>query len=134
MPASGIYKGLAYNLLNGVVIMSVRELIYPLNSSRIFIDHQPQMVFAVTTLFRQLLKNNTVALAKTGKLFNLPVIYTPVEKNVSVVLSGRSYWPGIPVIKRSLMNLAEDAAPIEAEKRPGVKIDFPGADGAGSGL
>lgn len=134
MPASGIYKGLAYNLLNGVVIMSVRELIYPLNSSRIFIDHQPQLVFAVTTLFRQLLKNNTVALAKTGKLFNLPVIYTPVEKNVSVVLSGRSYWPGIPVIKRSLMNLAEDAALIEAEKRPRVKTDFPGADGAGSGL
>lgn len=80
MPASGIYKGVAYNLLNRMVIMSVRELIYSLNSSRIFIDHQPQLVFAVTALFRQLLKNNTVALAKTGKLFNLPVIYTPVEK------------------------------------------------------
>lgn len=134
MPVSGIYKGLAYNLLNGVVIMSVRELIYPLNSSLIFIDHQPQMVFAVTSIFRQRLKNNTVALAKTGKLFNLPVIYTSVEKNVSVVLSGRSYWPGIPVIKRFSMNLPKDASFVEAGKRPGVKTDFPGADGAGSGL
>lgn len=128
MPASGIYKGLAYNLLNGMVIMSVRELIYPLNSSRIFIDHQPQLVFAVTTLFRQLLKNNTVALAKAGKIFNVPVIYTSVEKRFSgyiwpALLAGH---PGITPIKRSSMNLREDAAFIEAVKATGrKKLIFP---------
>jgi len=79
MPASGIYKGLAYNLLNGMVIMSIRELTDPLNSSLIFIDHQPQMVFGVTSIFRQLLKNNTVALVKAGKIFNVAVIYTSLE-------------------------------------------------------
>jgi nicotinamidase-related amidase len=45
----------------------------------IFIDHQPQMAFGVTTIDRQTLKNNTVALAKAAKLFNVPIILTAVE-------------------------------------------------------
>lgn len=45
----------------------------------IFIDHQPQMAFGVTSIDRQTLKNNTVALAKSAKLFNVPIILTAVE-------------------------------------------------------
>lgn len=45
----------------------------------IFIDHQPQMAFGVTSIDRQTLKNNTVALAKAAKLFGLPIILTAVE-------------------------------------------------------
>ncbi|WP_226015972.1 hydrolase [Novosphingobium sp. FKTRR1] len=45
----------------------------------IFIDHQPQMAFGVTSIDRQLLKNNTVALAKAAKLFGVPTILTAVE-------------------------------------------------------
>ncbi|AXU20978.1 hydrolase (plasmid) [Novosphingobium sp. THN1] len=45
----------------------------------IFIDHQPQMAFGVTSIDRQTLKNNTVALAKAAKLFNVPIILTAVE-------------------------------------------------------
>ena len=45
----------------------------------IFIDHQPQMAFGVTSIDRQTLKNNTVALAKAAKLFNVPTILTAVE-------------------------------------------------------
>lgn len=59
--------------------MSIRELIDPSNSVLIFIDHQPQMSFGVANIDRQLLKNNTVALAKAGKIFDVPVIYTSVE-------------------------------------------------------
>ena len=59
--------------------MSIRELIDPSNSALIFIDHQPQMSFGVANIDRQTLKNNTVALAKAGKIFNVPVIYTSVE-------------------------------------------------------
>ena len=59
--------------------MSIRELIDPQNSTLIFIDHQPQMSFGVANIDRQTLKNNTVALAKAGKIFNVPVIYTSVE-------------------------------------------------------
>ena len=59
--------------------MSIRELLDPTNSALIFIDHQPQMSFGVANIDRQTLKNNTVALAKAGKIFNVPVIYTSVE-------------------------------------------------------
>lgn len=45
----------------------------------IFVDHQPQMAFGVTSIDRQLLKNNTVALAKAAKLFGVPIILTAVE-------------------------------------------------------
>lgn len=72
--------------------MSIRELINPSNSTLIFIDHQPQMAFGVANIDRQTLKNNTVALAKAGKIFNVPVIYTSVETKVLVVTSGLSYW------------------------------------------
>ncbi len=34
------------------------------------------MSFGVANIDRQTLKNNTVALAKAGKIFNVPVIYT----------------------------------------------------------
>ncbi len=37
------------------------------------------MSFGVANIDRQTLKNNTVALAKAGKIFNVPVIYTSVE-------------------------------------------------------
>ena len=43
------------------------DLLTPQNSAVIFIDHQPQMAFGVTSIDRQLLKNNVVALAKTGR-------------------------------------------------------------------
>ncbi len=59
--------------------MSKFDLLDPQNSTLIFIDHQPQMFFGVANIDRQQLKNNTVALAKAGQIFNVPVIYTSVE-------------------------------------------------------
>jgi hypothetical protein len=38
------------------------EVLTPQNSQLIFIDHEPQMAFAVQSIDRQVLKNNTVAL------------------------------------------------------------------------
>lgn len=75
--------------------MSIRELLDPTNSALIFIDHQPQMSFGVANIDRQTLKNNTVALAKAGKIFNVPVIYTSVETKALAAISGRNYWPCI---------------------------------------
>ena len=57
----------------------VRSLLTPENCTVIFIDHQPQMAFGVTSIDRQLLINNTVGLAKAAKIFNVPVILTTVE-------------------------------------------------------
>ena len=51
---------------------SILEVLTPENSQIIFIDHQPQMAFGVQSIDRQILKNNTVGLAKAAKAFNIP--------------------------------------------------------------
>lgn len=49
------------------------------NCAVAFIDHQPQMIFGVGNIERQLLINNVLMLAKGAKLFNIPTILTTVE-------------------------------------------------------
>ncbi len=64
------------------------EVLTPSNSQIIFIDHQPQMAFGVQSIDRQLLKNNTVGLAKAAKVFNIPTVITTVETDS---FSGQTY-------------------------------------------
>lgn len=104
--------------------MSIRELLTPQNSALIFIDHQPQMAFGVTSIDRQLLKNNVTALAKTGKLFKVPTILTSVEtQSFSGYLWPEllSVFPGQIPIERSSMNSWEDGKFVEAVKKTGRK-------------
>jgi len=68
----------------------------------VFIDHQPQMMFGVANIDRQLLINNVVLLAKGAKEFGIPVILTAVETE-----SFSGYiWP-------QLMDVFPDQQPIE---------------------
>lgn len=99
------------------------KLLTPDNSVFIFIDHQPQMAFGVTSIDRQLLKNNTIAMAKTAKAFNIPTILTSVETD-----SFSGYiWPELmdvlqqDPIERTSMNSWEDKAFVEAVKKTGRK-------------
>ncbi|HCR3436519.1 hydrolase [Morganella morganii] len=104
--------------------MSKLELLNPQNSAVIFIDHQPQMAFGVANIDRQQLKNNTVGLAKTAKIFNVPTIYTSVETE-----SFSGYiWPELLAvhpeskpIERTSMNSWEDPKFVEAVKATGRK-------------
>lgn len=128
--------------------MSIRELIDPQNSTLIFIDHQPQMSFGVANIDRQTLKNNTVALAKAGKIFNVPVIYTSVEtKSFSGYIWPEllAVHPDVKPIERTSMNsgrcgVCEGRGSDWAQKTDYLRAvdrslpDFPGTDGAGSGL
>jgi len=59
--------------------MTIHSLLTPENSTMILIDHQPQMIFGVASIDRQLLVNNTIGLAKAAKIFNVPIILTTVE-------------------------------------------------------
>lgn len=102
---------------------ATEKLLTPDNSVFIFIDHQPQMSFGVTSIDRQLLKNNTVALAKTAKLFNIPTILTAVETE-----SFSGYiWPELmdvlqqDPIERTSMNSWEDQGFLDAVKKTGRK-------------
>ncbi|MEN3208206.1 hydrolase, partial [Klebsiella pneumoniae] len=103
---------------------SIRELLDPTNSALIFIDHQPQMSFGVANIDRQTLKNNTVALAKAGKIFNVPVIYTSVEtKSFSGYIWPEllAVHPDVKPIERTSMNSWEDVAFVAAVKATGRK-------------
>ena len=59
--------------------MTIHSLLTPDNCTVCKIDHQPQMLFGVANFDRQSVINNTVALAKSAKLFNVPVILSTVE-------------------------------------------------------
>lgn len=91
--------------------MSNLELLTPQNCTVIFIDHQPQMLFGVTSIDRQLLINNTVALAKAAKVFNVPTILTSVEtKSFSGYIWPQltEQFPDTAPIERTSMNSWED--------------------------
>ena len=104
--------------------MSILELLNPNNCALILIDHQPQMAFGVQSIDRQQLKNNTVALAKTAKLFNVPTILTSVE---TTSFSGYIWpeilgvFPGQQPIERTSMNSWGDRNLVAAVKATGRK-------------
>jgi len=87
------------------------EVLTPQNSQLIFIDHQPQMAFGVQSIDRQTLKNNTVALAKAAKVFDIPTTITTVETES---FSGHTYpellavFPEHPLLERTSMNSWDD--------------------------
>lgn len=87
------------------------ELLTAQNCQIIFIDHQPQMAFGVQSIDRQVLKNNTVGLAKAAKVFNIPSIITTVETES---FSGHTYpelldvFPQAPLLERTSMNSWDD--------------------------
>ena len=100
------------------------EVLTPTNCQIIFIDHQPQMAFGVQSIDRQVLKNNTVALAKAAKVFNIPTIITTVETES---FSGNTYpelldvFPGQDILERTSMNSWDDQKVRDALKANGKK-------------
>ncbi|MDO2432885.1 hydrolase [Enterobacter bugandensis] len=100
------------------------EVLTPANCQIIFIDHQPQMAFGVQSIDRQVLKNNTVALAKAAKVFHIPTIITTVETES---FSGNTYpelldvFPGQDILERTSMNSWDDQKVRDALKANGKK-------------
>ena len=100
------------------------DLLTPDNSQLIFIDHQPQMAFGVQSIDRQTLKNNTVALAKTAKIFDVPTTITTVETDS---FSGHTYpellavFPEHPLLERTSMNSWDDQKVRDALAQNGRK-------------
>lgn len=100
------------------------EVLTPENSQLIFIDHQPQMAFGVQSIDRQTLKNNTVALAKSAKIFDIPTIITTVETDS---FSGHTYpellevFPQHPLLERTSMNSWDDKKVRDALAQNGRK-------------
>ena len=100
------------------------EVLTPQNCQLIFIDHQPQMAFGVQSIDRQVLKNNTVGLAKAAKIFNIPTTITTVE---SQSFSGYTYpelldvFPDQQLLERTSMNSWDDQKVRDALAKNGRK-------------
>src|SRR5512138_2161951 len=100
------------------------DLLTPHNCQLIFIDQQPQMAFGVQSIDRQVLKNNTVALAKSAKVFGIPTTITTVE---TTSFSGHTYpellavFPEHPILERTSMNSWDDQKVRDALARNGQK-------------
>jgi len=93
------------------------RLLTPQNSVLLLIDHQPQMAFASHSMDVQLLINNVTGLAKSAKIFNVPVVLTTVAaKSFSGPLFAtvQEVYPTVDPIDRTTMNSWEDPKVVEA--------------------
>ena len=103
---------------------SEKGLLTPDNCVVAFIDHQPQMLFGTSNFDRQLIINNTVALAKATRIFDVPVVLTTVETKS---FSGnmwpqlKAVFPGQEPIERSSMNSWDDPKFVNAIAKTGKK-------------
>src|ERR1700741_4412028 len=85
---------------------------------------QPQMLFGTSNFDRQAIINNTVALAKATRVFDVPVVLTTVETKA---FSGnlwpqiRAVFPGRTPIERSSMNSWDDRNFVAAIEKSGRK-------------
>src|SRR3546814_8775060 len=77
------------------------------------------MAFGVQSIDRQVLKNNTVGLAKAAKIFNIPTTITSVETES---FSGYTYpelldvFPDMKLLERTSMNSWDDQKVRDALK------------------
>src|ERR1700745_2983734 len=109
---------------NGHSKLSEKGLLTPDNCVVAFIDHQPQMLFGTANFDRQSIINNTVALAKATRIFDVPVVLTTVETKS---FSGnmwpqlKAVFPGQEPIERSSMNSWDDPKFVNAIVKTGKK-------------
>jgi len=103
---------------------SEKGLLTPDNCVVALIDHQPQMMFGVAGVDRQSIINNTVALGKAARVFDVPVVLSTVEtKSFSGNLwpQIRAVFPEQQPIERSSMNSWDDKNFVAAIKATGRK-------------
>jgi nicotinamidase-related amidase len=96
------------------------HLLTPKNSMLIIIDYQPVQVSSVASMDRRTLVSNITVVAKTARLFGLPVVLSTV--NVKTGLSAPTIHQltevleGVEQLDRTTMNAWEDEQFIEAVK------------------
>ncbi len=91
--------------------MTATTLLTPADCALILVDEQAGLAFATGSADRQILRSNAVALARTARAFDIPIV---VSTSASRVYSGplmpplRAVLPDITPIERRNMNLWED--------------------------
>ncbi|MBK1662049.1 hydrolase [Paracraurococcus ruber] len=101
----------------------VGSLLRPEDSVLALIDHQPYQLANVNSHDPQAVVNNTVALAKMAKAFDVPTILTSVIAARGGLLFKQltDLFPGQRVIDRTFINTWEDQSTVDAVKATGRK-------------
>jgi nicotinamidase-related amidase len=100
-----IFESPRFNLLKSKtkIMKNPNELTIE-NSVLVLIDHQPWVAFAVTSIDRGLMVNNTAALAQAARDLDVPVVLTTVGAKGSILVD--------PIFKE-ISDLFPDITPID---------------------
>lgn len=102
----------------------IYELLTPDNCALVLIDYQPQMIFGVGSMQRELLINNIQGICKTARLFNIPTILTTVAAKTfsgEMIEEITKIFPEIPPLDRTTLNTYEDEKVRDEIKKTGKK-------------
>ncbi|WP_224545076.1 hydrolase [Mesorhizobium sp. CA16] len=101
------------------------HLLTPSNCAVVIIDYQPVQVTSVASMDRRTLVSSIVALAKTAKLYDVPVVLTTVNvntgRNQPLIHQLRDIFPAVEAIDRTAINAWEDKDFADAVRATGRK-------------
>jgi nicotinamidase-related amidase len=100
------------------------RLLTPDNCMLLLIDHQPQMAFATRSIDSETLINNVTGLAKSAKVFGVPIILTTVASESfsgPIFPSIQAVFPNQKPIDRTTMDPWEDKNFVAAVRKIGRK-------------
>lgn len=99
------------------------HMLSPENAALVIIDFQPVQVGSIVTMNKRLLVHNVVALARTAKLYGLPVILSTVNvatgRNTPTIHQITDVLPDMLPIDRTSINAWEDDDFVAAVKATG---------------
>jgi nicotinamidase-related amidase len=88
------------------------HLLTPQNAALLIIDYQPTQVSSIASRDRRALIANVVALARTAKLYDLPVVLSTVNVKTNInkptIHQITDVLPGVEAIDRTSINAWED--------------------------
>ena len=101
------------------------HMLTPQNAALLIIDFQPVQVTSVTSMDRRALVANITAVARTAKLYSLPIVVTTVNVktglNQPLIHQLVDILPGVEPIDRTAINAWEDDDFVAAVKAAGRK-------------
>lgn len=125
------------------------HLLTPQNSALIIIDYQPVQVTSVASMDRRTLATNIVAVARTARLYGLPIVLSTVNVKTGInqptIHQLQDVLSGIESFDRTTINAWEDVEFVKAVKASGRKklimtalwteacLTFPTLDALGEG-
>lgn len=99
------------------------HLLTPRNSALIIIDYQPVAVSSIQSMDRDLLVDNIVRVARTGKAYGLPIIVSTTGVttvgNEPTISELREVLPDLEALDRTTLNAWEDTEFVRAVKATG---------------